>query len=96
MRSLARSLVIYGKIETTEAKAKELRPFIERLITTAKKDTLASRRQLISKLSSEAIANKLINNIAPSFDKREGGYTRVIKLGTDKAGAPKAVIEFVK
>ncbi len=96
LRSLARSLIIHGRIETSEAKAKELRPFIERLITTSKKQTLAARRAVISRLGGGAReTQKLYNDISPRFEKRAGGYTRVTKMGNDKAGAPKAVIEFV-
>ena len=97
LRSLARSLIIHGRIETTEAKAKELRPFIERLITASKKDTLATKRLIIARLGGgENETRKLYTEITPKFQNRSGGYTRITKMGHDKAGAPKAVIEFVE
>lgn len=79
LRSLARSLVIHERISTTEAKAKELRPFVEHLVTYAKKNTLASRRLAIAKLGDEAAVKKLFSSIAPRYSDRAGGYTRVIK-----------------
>jgi large subunit ribosomal protein L17 len=79
MRSLARSLVIHETISTTEAKAKELRPFVERLVTYAKKDTLASRRLAVSRLQDEEAVKKLFASIGPRYADRAGGYTRVVK-----------------
>jgi large subunit ribosomal protein L17 len=97
LRSLARSLILYERIETTEAKAKELRPFIERLITASKKETLATRRLIIARLGGGVKeTQKLYNSITPKFSERSGGYTRITKMKHDKGGAPKAVIEFVK
>ncbi len=97
IRSLARSLVLHGRIETTVAKAKELRPFIEKLVTLSKKNTVASRRLVSSRLGNDVeTAKKLHDEIAPKYKDRNGGYTRVIKLG--KAANPshdKAIIEFV-
>ena len=97
LRSLARALVINGKIETTVAKAKELRPFIEKLITMAKKDTVASRRNVASRLGNDTeSSDKIHNEIAPKYKDRPGGYTRVVKLG--KKADPtndKAIIELV-
>jgi large subunit ribosomal protein L17 len=100
VRSLALSLIYREKIQTTEARAKELRPFIERLITHAKKNTLASRRMLISRLggaeAAERGASKLITKIAPKYEKRAGGYTRVVKLPSRLSDSAKlAMIEFV-
>jgi large subunit ribosomal protein L17 len=97
MRSLARSLIIHERIETTEAKAKALRPFIEKLVTRAKKDTLASRRLVISRLGgAERETSKLFSEIAPKYAKRNGGYTRVSKINAHMAdGRDVAVIEFV-
>ena len=97
LRSLVRSLVIHGSIETTLAKAKEVRPLIERVITLAKSDTVASRRTVASRLgnATDAVA-KLHKEIAPRYKERAGGYTRITKLG--KQGARKAEearIEFV-
>jgi large subunit ribosomal protein L17 len=96
LKSLATSLVRDGKIKTTEAKAKELRPAIEKLVTLGKKGTLASRRELESRVGPRA-AKKIATEISPEYMKRNGGYTRITKMvrrTTD--GSPMAVIEFVK
>src|SRR3954466_12414988 len=81
MRSLSRSLVIHEKIETTVAKAKELRPYIEKLVTSSKKPSLASRRNALVKIGDESAVRKLHENIAKRFADRKGGYTRIIRLG---------------
>lgn len=94
LRSLAESLILHEKIKTTEAKAKKLRPFIEKLVTKAKKNTLAGRRELL-KLFNNKIINKLIK-IADNYKSRQGGYTRIIKMGMRKTDNAKlAQIEFV-
>ncbi|HPS21540.1 MAG TPA: 50S ribosomal protein L17 [Candidatus Paceibacterota bacterium] len=97
MNSLALNLIIREKIKTTEPKAKELRPFIEKIVTRAKTDTLASRKFVTSKLSNrKRETKKLFEVIAPKYKTKKGGYTRVIKLGVRKSdGAKMAVIEFV-
>lgn len=97
LRGLAISLIEEGKIKTTEAKAKELRPFIERLITTAKKDTVAARRLVSSRLGEpqSTVVAKLFGEIAKNNATREGGYTRIIKMGRTLAGRDEAVIELV-
>jgi large subunit ribosomal protein L17 len=96
MRSLALNLVIHGKIRTTEAKAKETRPFVEKMITTAKAGDVNARRLIISKLNSVSGAEKLCKEIAPKYIDRQGGYTRIIKLpARDKDGSKMAVIELV-
>ncbi len=97
VNSLALNLIVREKITTTEPKAKELRPFIEKLVTHAKSGTLASRKLVISTLSNRAKeTKKLFEVIAPKYADRKGGYTRVLKLGSRKSdGAPMAVIEFV-
>lgn len=97
LKGLALSLIAHGRIETTEAKAKELRPMIEKLITKAKVDTLSSRRLIIARLYGlTAEANKLIKDIAPKYKSRAGGYTRITKLPRRAGDASKmAVIEFV-
>lgn len=99
MRSLAIALLKHKKIETTEAKAKELRKYIEKLITKGKKDDLATRRLLISKLGSGGVY--VVDNIfelGKKYADRPGGYTRIIKkgerIGSD--GASLAIIEFIK
>jgi large subunit ribosomal protein L17 len=96
IKSLALSLVENGKIRTTEAKAKEVRPFVERLITKAKNDTLANRRILISRLGSESGVSTLVKDVASKYKTRAGGYTRITKLPQRLSdGAKMAVIEFV-
>ncbi len=79
LRSLARSLVIEERISTTEAKAKALRPVVERLVTYAKKNTVASRRLAKARLGDDAAVKKLFDAIAPRYADRAGGYTRVTK-----------------
>lgn len=79
MRALARAIVLEERISTTEAKAKALRPFIERLITHAKKNTIASRRLVLSRLQDAEATQKLCTTIAPRYADRKGGYTRIIK-----------------
>lgn len=97
LRGLAISLIEEGKIKTTEAKAREVRPFVEKLITNAKKDTVAARRVVATRLG-EPNANlikKLFSDIAPKYKERDGGYTRIIKMGRTAAGRDEAVIELV-
>lgn len=79
IRSLARSLVLEERISTTEAKAKALRPFVERLVTYAKKNTLASRRLAVTRLHDKRAVAKLFSTIGPRYAERKGGYTRVVK-----------------
>ena len=98
LKSLARSLIIHEGIETTEAKAKELRPYIEKLVTKGKTDAVASRRLVSSRIgNNKAAVRKLFEVIAPKYKERSGGYTRIIKTGrrADDA-AHMARIEFVK
>lgn len=95
LRALARSLIDKEKIKTTEAKAKELRPFIEKFITRAKIDNFSNRRLLISRIGEES-AKKIFEKIAPKYKERKGGYTRIIKLPHRKGDASKmAIIEFI-
>jgi large subunit ribosomal protein L17 len=79
LRSLARSLILEERISTTEAKAKALRPFVERLVTYAKKNTLASRRLAVTRLGDKVAVKKLFATIGPHYEKRAGGYTRIVK-----------------
>jgi len=97
LNSLALNLIVREKIKTTEPKAKELRPFIEKLVTLAKKGDLATRRVVISRLSNRSReVKKLFDVIAVKYTDKKGGYTRVLKLGARKSdGAKMAVIEFV-
>lgn len=97
VRSLMRSLVLHGGITTTETKAKELRKYIEPLVTKAKSGTLASRRLIISAIGDDKAAKKLVDVIAKEYKTRLGGYTRVVKLPLRKTdGAKMAHIQFVK
>lgn len=97
MRGLALSLIEHGKIQTTEAKAKELRPYIERIITRGKDDSVASRRLIATRLGepSDAVISKIFTDISKRYADRNGGYTRIIKLGDTPAGRTEAFIEFV-
>jgi len=95
-KSLARSLILKEKIKTTEAKAKELSPFIEKLITRAKKGNLASKKILLKSFSKN-IVRKLFDVLAPRYKERRGGYTRILKLESRKSdGARIAIIELIK
>lgn len=97
LNSLVLNLIVRGKIKTTLPKTKELRPLIEKLVTRAKSGDLATRRLIIGTLGGHSKeVKKLFEVIAPKYVDRNGGYTRVLKLGrrlTD--GAPMAIIEFV-
>lgn len=95
MKSLARSLVLHGKIQTTEAKAKELRPYAEKMVSQGRTGTVASRRLLVAKIGEEGAA-KIVKEWAPKYAGRAGGYTRITKLPRRLSdGAGQAVIEFV-
>lgn len=96
LRNLARSLFQHERIQTTEAKAKMLRPFAERLITKAKTASIHNRRQVLSQIADRGVTHKLFDDIAPRFSDRPGGYTRVLKLGPRGGdGAPMAIVELV-
>src|SRR6185369_10399428 len=84
LRTLATSLFLHGKIKTTEAKAKELRVVAEKFITRAKDNNIANRR-ILAKSLSENTVKKLMDEIAPTFKQRQGGYTRMVKLGARKS-----------
>ena len=97
LMNLACQLITHKKIKTTDPKAKELRSFIEPLITLAKKNNLHSRRLAIKKIPKKNIVRALFEEIAPVFSERPGGYTRITKLGhRDNDRAPVSVIEFVE
>ena len=96
LRGLATDFVIHGKIKTTEAKAKELRPVVEKNITTSKTDTLHTSRQLLKYFYAENRVNKLIKELGPKYKSRSGGYTRIIKVGTRNGDQAKmAILELV-
>ncbi len=97
MRSLAHNLILNEKIITTEAKAKSLRPYVEKLVTNAREDTVANRRLVSSRLGNDKEATKkLFDDIAPRYKDRNGGYTRIVRVGVRAGdGAVKAYIGFV-
>ena len=96
LMNLASQMIRHKRIKTTDAKAKELRMFIEPLITLAKKNEVHSRRMVIRKLPNKNIVRILFEDIAPNYIDRPGGYTRIVKLGfRDNDRAPVSIIEFV-
>ena len=97
LRGLAISLFKEGRIETTTAKAKELRPFAERLITYGKKNSVASRRQAATALGEPrpTVIKNLFDEVAPRYTERQGGYTRIVKMGRMPSGKDVSVIELV-
>ncbi len=96
MSNLAVALITNKKIKTTDAKAKELRTYVEPLITFAKRGDLHARRQVLKKIRHKNVVRELFDNIGPSFSGRNGGYTRITKLGfRDNDCAPVSIIEFV-
>ena len=96
LANLATALLTHGRIETTEAKARAIRPYVEKLITLGKRGDLHARRQALGQLRQRQIVDRLFNDVAPSFAERAGGYTRMVKTGF-RAGdaAPMAVVELV-
>jgi len=97
LANLATSLFEHGKITTTEAKARRLRPFAERLISKARRDDLHHRRQVLQVIRDKSVVHTLFTEIGPNFATRPGGYTRITKLGPRKGdNAPMAVIELVE
>ena len=96
LANLATNLFEHGRITTTEAKARVLRPYAERLITKAKKGDLHNRRQVLRVIRDKGVVHELFEEIAPRYAERPGGYTRITKLGPRKGdNAPMAVIELV-
>ena len=104
LRNMATSVILYGKIETTEAKAKDLRSVVDKMITLGKKGDLHSRRLASSYIRNvvadeetcQTVLQKLFNEVAPKYKDRNGGYTRVVKTGTRRGdNAPLAYIELV-
>ncbi len=95
-RNMATSLLKNGKIETTETRAKEIAGVVEKMITLGKQGDLAARRNALAYLMEEDVVTKLFAEIAPRYEKRQGGYTRIIKTAKRKGdGAPMALIELV-
>jgi len=96
LSNLATSLFEHGRITTTEAKARRLRPLAEKLITKAKRGDLHNRREVLKTIRDKSVVHTLFTEIAPSFEERPGGYTRITKIGPRKGdNAPMAVIELV-
>jgi large subunit ribosomal protein L17 len=97
LANLATALFEHGKITTTEAKARRLRPYAERLITFAKRGDLHARRQVLTVVTDQGVVHTLFTEIGPRFATRQGGYTRITKIGPRKGdNAPLAVIELVE
>ncbi|MDQ5957350.1 MAG: large subunit ribosomal protein [Patescibacteria group bacterium] len=97
IKGLVSALILNGRIETTLARAKEIRPHVERIVTYGKANTLSSRRQALAKLyNHQAEVNKIFNEYAPKYKDTNGGYTRIIKLNPRLSDAAEmAIIEFV-
>ena len=96
LNNMATSLFKHGKITTTETRAKRLRPIAERLVTFAKRGDLASRRRVMQQILDKSVVHQLFAEIAPQVQERQGGYTRIVKLGYRKGdNAPMAMIELV-
>ncbi|MGH8792884.1 MAG: 50S ribosomal protein L17 [Stackebrandtia sp.] len=97
LANLATSLFKHGRITTTEAKARRLRPYAERLVTFAKRGDLSARRRAIAKMTEKDVTHYLFDEIAPRYRNRDGGYTRIVKIGPRKGdNAAMAVIELVE
>ncbi|WP_031517164.1 50S ribosomal protein L17 [Desulfofalx alkaliphila] len=96
LRNLVTSLFRENRIETTETRAKEVRSIAEKLVTLAKKNDLAARRQCLEYIYEEKVVRKLFNEIAPKYSDRTGGYTRIIKTGYRRGdAAPMAILELL-
>ncbi len=97
LANLATALFEHGRITTTEAKAKRLRPYAEHLITFGKRGDLHARRQVLKRLNDKSVVHTLFEEIGPRYENRPGGYTRIVKLGPRKGdNAPMAIIELVE
>lgn len=96
LRAMVTYLLENGKIETTVTRAKEVRPLAEKMITLGKKNTLAAKRQAFAFITKEAVVKKTFDEIAPKYADRNGGYTRIIRIGPRRGdGAEMAIIELI-
>ena len=97
MKNLSIELIDHGKIKTTHAKSKAIKPYVEKLVTLAKNDTVANRRLAFKKLNNKDAVAKLFAEVAPKFKERNGGYTRIVKLADGRVGdaAKMSYISFV-
>jgi large subunit ribosomal protein L17 len=96
LSNLAASLIEHGRVETTQAKAKMLRPYVEKMITKARRGDLHARRTVLAKIQDTGVVTKLFDEVGPRYSDRPGGYTRITKVGPRRGdGAEMAVIELV-
>ncbi|MDO4721195.1 MAG: 50S ribosomal protein L17 [Peptostreptococcaceae bacterium] len=96
LRNMTTDILRHGKVTTTETRAKEARRMVEKMITLGKRGDLHARRQALSYVMDKAVVKTLFDEIAPKYSERNGGYTRIMKLGPRKGdGAPMAIIELV-
>ncbi|RKX21458.1 MAG: 50S ribosomal protein L17 [Candidatus Zixiibacteriota bacterium] len=96
MSNMAMSLFLHRVIKTTDAKAKALKPVVDKIISTAKEDTLHSKRQVAKTIKQKDVFKKLFSEIVPQFSDRDSGFTRVVKLGVRRGdGAPMSVVELL-
>ena len=96
-RGLIRDLLTHEKLITTEARAREIRPWAEKLISLGKKGDLQARRLALQRIGHKKVVKKLLDEVSPRYDQRKGGYTRIVKLGRRHGeGAPTSLIELVK
>jgi len=97
LRNLVTSLLKHGRITTTETRAKETQKLAEKMITLAKRGDLHARRQALSFVTEETVVKNLFEEIAPKYDKRNGGYTRILKLGPRRGdAAPMVILELIE
>lgn len=97
LRSLAAALLVNERIKTTEARAKEMRPLVDRIITWGKRGDVHARRLALAELGDQALVKKVFDDIAPRYAERPGGYTRILKLGPRKGdAAPMVIMELVE
>lgn len=92
LRSLATEVIVYGKVETTVTRAKEVSAMTEKMITLGKAGDLHSKRQVLSYVTKESVAKKLFDDIAPSYSGRNGGYTKIVKIGPRRGDAAEMAI----